>query len=213
MKILFYGDSITDAGRVRDKVGTNDSLGYGYVRDISSMLLAESLDAPEIINTGISGNRVVDLYARIKSDFWNHEPDVVSILIGINDIWHEVAMNNGVEIDRFENIYRIMLSETKKRFPNMKIILCEPFVLSGSATEESYERFLEVYDYAKIVKGLAAEFGATFIELQESITAAGKACGNSEILFDGVHPTSKGAVVIAKEWMKAYGEISKKFVK
>ena len=99
MKILFYGDSITDAGRTRDLDIPNKGLGGGYVTYIANQLFEKSLSDYDIYNTGISGNRIVDLYARIKIDCWNIKPDLLSILIGINDIWHEVKRQNGVEID------------------------------------------------------------------------------------------------------------------
>lgn len=207
MKILFFGDSITDAGRMREEIGTNKALGVGFVRDISSMLLSKSFDKYEIINTGISGNRIVDLYSRIKIDLWNHEPDVISILIGINDIWHEIQKNNGVEIDRFESMYRLLLKETKERLPNAKIILCEPFVLPGTATDENYDRFLEVKEYAAIVARLAEEFDAEFVKLQDELALAGEKYGNEKVLRDGVHPGKIGAVIIAREWVKAFEKI------
>ena len=171
MKILFYGDSITDAGRARD-VGPNKALGSGYVAYVANQLYERSLSDYDIINMGISGNRIVDLYARIKMDVWNLEPDVLSIHIGINDIWHEISRRNGVEIDRFENIYRILLSETVERLPNTKIIICEPFVLPGTATEAEYERFLEVKKYAAVAKKLAdarAEASAKVLEKNKMI--------------------------------------------
>ncbi|MBQ1213341.1 MAG: hypothetical protein IIX69_08000, partial [Clostridia bacterium] len=97
MKILFFGDSITDAGRNRDNPNMQSGLGYGYVRVIADRLLGEKPDSHTIINTGISGNRIVDLYARIKTGVWQHEPELISILIGINDIWHEITHKNGVD--------------------------------------------------------------------------------------------------------------------
>lgn len=207
MKILFYGDSITDADRGREVTDPNKKLGSGYVAYAANRLYDESLTSYDIYNRGISGNRIVDLYSRIKIDCWNLKPDVLSILIGINDIWHEVASQNGVELDRFENIYRLLLKETRERLPETKILLCEPFVLPGSATEEHYDKFLEVKKYADVVKKLAAEFSATFVPLQSAFDKAGEECGNSEILADGVHPTLKGAVVLGNEWLKAFKSI------
>ena len=81
---------------------------------------------------------MVDLYARIKKDVWNLKPDVLSILIGVNDVWHEIGSRNGVEIDRFERVYRTLIKETLERLPDCKIMLLEPFVLKGAATEEQY---------------------------------------------------------------------------
>ncbi len=204
MKILFYGDSITDAGRTRDLDVPNKGLGGGYVSYIANQLFEKSLTDYDIYNTGISGNRIVDLYARIKIDCWNIKPDLLSILIGINDIWHEVKRHNGVEIDRFEKVYRMLLEDTKKALPETKIMLLEPFVLKGSATEEEYEKFLAVKDYAKVVKKLAEEFGAVFVPLQDAFDKAGAEYGNENILADGVHPTMKGAAVLGKEWLRAF---------
>lgn len=209
MKILFYGDSITDAGRAYNVPEANKQIGQGYVACAANRLFEEDLGAYDIYNRGVSGNRVVDLYSRIKIDCWNLEPDVLSILIGINDIWHEVARQNGVEIDRFENIYRLMLRETKERLPQTKIMLCEPFVLRGTATDEAFDKFSEVKEYAKVVKKLADEFSATFVPLQAAFDSAGEKYGNSEILFDGVHPTLKGAVVLGNEWLRAFKGMNK----
>ena len=114
MKILFFGDSITDMARSREMDGQAFGYGVGYVNSVASTLKYENPEAYEIINRGISGNRVVDLYARIKADVWNYKPDVLSVLIGINDVWHEIFGKNGVEIDRFEKVYRMMLEDTKK---------------------------------------------------------------------------------------------------
>ena len=133
MRIVFYGDSITDAGRNRDKDFHHSSYGAGYVRDVASDLLNQNPLGFEIINRGISGNRIVDLYARIKTDLWNLNPDIISILIGVNDVWHEIGSKNGVELDRFERVYRMLIEDTKKVLPNAKIVILEPFVLKGIA--------------------------------------------------------------------------------
>ena len=204
MKILFYGDSITDMGRSRDTDGNAFGYGVGYVNGVVSTLKFENPEKYEFINRGISGNRVVDLYARIKADVWNHEPDVVSILIGVNDVWHEIFGGNGVEIDRFERVYRMLIEDTKKRLPNVKFILCEPFVLLGSATEEKYQEFCEVKKYAAVVKKLAEEYGAAFVALQAKFDEAAEKHGPVHYLYDGVHPDLAGGKLIAEEWLKAF---------
>ena len=142
MKILFYGDSITDMGRDRNcEVGAVSSYGVGYPIFVAEKLFEIDPLKWTIVNRGISGNRIVDLYARIKADVWNHKPDVLSILIGINDIWHELGGGNGVDLERFERIYDMLLSDTKERLTDLKIILMEPFVLKGGATAEKYGIF------------------------------------------------------------------------
>ena len=166
--------------------------------------LYENPEKYDIVNRGISGNRVVDLYARIKADLWNLEPDVISVLIGINDVWHEVYGKNGVDLERFERVYRMLIEDTLKRFPSVRFILCEPFVLKGSATEERYKEFCEVKKYAKVVKKLAKEYKADFVPLQAKFDEAAKAHGVEYYLYDGVHPDVAGGKLIADEWLKVF---------
>ncbi len=206
MKIEFFGDSITDAMRNRENLGHFSAMGMGFVRQIAGNLIAENPEKYEIINRGISGNRIVDLYARIKADCWNLEPDVLSILIGVNDVWHEINYQNGVDVERFEKVYDMLLSDTQKRLPNTKIILCEPFVLLGSATEERYEEFLTVKEYAKAVKRLAEKYNLPFLPLQEKFDEAAKKHEARLYLADGVHPNIAGATLIANEWLKLFQE-------
>lgn len=206
MKILMYGDSITDAGRSRSDDFALDSYGHGYVKFLAGELLAENPTKYQIINRGVSGNRIVDLYARIKIDVWNEKPDVLSILVGVNDVWHEIDAQNGVEIDRFEKMYRMLIEDTLTRLPNLKIILCEPFVLEGTATQEKFDRFLEVKEYAKVVKNLAKEYGLYFLPLQEKLEKAAQEYSSELYLGDGVHPAMAGAKLIASEWLALFKE-------
>lgn len=213
-KILFFGDSITDMHRNREENKPTSiwSYGSGYPIFVASDLYRKDPNGYEVINRGIGGNRVVDLYARIKADVWNLQPDVLSILIGINDIWHEINYKNGVEINRFEKVYRTLIEDTLKVLPNLKIVLCEPFVLKGIATENTeekpdrYEQFLQVYEYAKVVKKLAQEYNLYFLPLQERFTEQAKKHGAEHYLYDGVHPMVAGATLIADEWLKLFKE-------
>ena len=124
MKILFLGDSITDMCRNRGALTSGEiySYGSGYPIFVASDLYKKDPNKYEVLNRGISGNRIVDLYARVKLDVWNLQPDVLSILIGINDIWHEVSYKNGVDIVRFEKVYRALIEDTKKALPNVQIM-------------------------------------------------------------------------------------------
>jgi lysophospholipase L1-like esterase len=213
MKILFFGDSITDAGRARTANGHIDELGFGYVRVLADRLVGADPEKYQVINRGISGNRIVDLYARVKCDVWNEEPDLISILIGINDIWHEIGHKNGVELDRFERVYRMLIEDTIKVLPNTKMILCEPFVLEGCATVEEgtnkFERFCEAYDYAKVVEKLTKEFNFPYVKLQQKFTEKAKTSKAEYYLADGVHPHTAGATLIADEWMKVFDKYIK----
>ena len=207
MKILTYGDSITDAGREASWT----QIGVGYPAYIAGELLAENPEKYEVVNRGISGNRIVDLYARIKRDVWNHNPDVLSILIGINDIWHGLGDDpNDVELERFVKVYRMLIEDTLKVLPNVKIMLCEPFVLQGSGTVDTgdkWQRFTAVYDYAKVVENLAKEYGLYYLPLQAAISAAAEELGAEVVLSDGVHPAINGAKLIATEWLNKFEEI------
>lgn len=206
MKILFLGDSITDMGRVKEFDGTALGYGCGYPQHVAGMLINENPTLYEVVNRGVGGNKIVDLYARMKVDVWNHEPDVLSILIGINDIWQEIDLKDGVDIIRYEKVYRAIIEETKERLPNIKIMLCEPFVLEGSATtgEKRFERFLEIHEYAKVVKRLAEEYGCVFVPLQEKFDEKESQGCAKKFLYDGVHADAAGAKLIADEWMKSF---------
>ncbi|MBQ8319401.1 MAG: SGNH/GDSL hydrolase family protein [Clostridia bacterium] len=210
MKIVFFGDSITDAGRSRERDYVLSSYGYGYVNQCAAALLSENANGYQIVNRGISGNRVVDLYARIKADVWQETPDVLSILIGVNDVWHELsAKPNGVEVERFEKVYRMLLDDTKKVLPNTKIIICEPFFLRGTATEDPenparYAHFCTVPKYAEAARRIANDYGLPFVALQAKMTEAAEKYGVAPILSDGVHPAVAGAAIIAKEWLKVF---------
>lgn len=212
MKIVFFGDSITDMSRVRNSDGKVESYGDGYVFFVAGKLLSENPQKYEIINRGISGNRIVDLYARIKGDVWNQQPDVLSILIGVNDVWHELSENpNGVDLTRWEKVYRMLIEDTKERLPNTKIMILEPFVLRGSKTDydNRYETFVKGKDYAVKAKEIAGDYGLTFVPLQEKFDEAAERFGGEHYLYDGVHPDVAGAALIAEEWLKAFEKMEK----
>ena len=201
--ILFQGDSITDATRNRETPnGYGADMGTGYVALTAGKLLAANLDRNfRCINRGVSGNRVVDLYARWKIDALNLNPDVISILIGVNDTWHEMSRKNGVEVKRYEEIYRMLLRWTKEELPAVKLVLCEPFCLESDIVNSRW--LYEVNQRSEVVQKLAAEFDATFVPLQEALEqAAAKAKNNLKILRDGVHPTLAGAQIISDQWLK-----------
>lgn len=207
MKILFLGDSITDMSRKYNSDGLIESYGDSYVFFVAGKLLSENPQAYQIINRGIGGNRIVDLYARIKRDVWNEKPDVLSILIGVNDVWHEFAEQpNGVDLVRWEKIYRMLIEETKEKLPNTKIIICEPFVLRGRATEygNRYEDFQIVKKYATKAKEIAEDYRLSFVPLQKKFDEAAEKFGGTYYLYDGVHPDVAGAALIAKEWLSVF---------
>ncbi len=207
MKILFFGDSITDCGRDRADI---NSLGKGY-----PLLIKNELNNNyEYVNTGVSRDRVVNLYADIKERFINHAPDIASILIGVNDVWHEISFKNGVEAPKYEKIYSMMIEEIKQALPNIKIMILEPFVLEGTATK-SCEEYPDKWDYfmkevplrAKAARNVADKYGLKFIELQKVFDDACKLQPSNHWLSDGVHPTLEGHELIKTEWIKVFNEL------
>ena len=185
--ILFQGDSITDAGR--DRTDWN-SLGYGYPLFAGCRIALEHPNEYQCLNRGVSGDRVVDIYARMKVDIVNIKPDVLTVLVGINDVWHELINGNGVSVEKYRRIYRMLLEELREALPATKIILLEPFVLKGSATAEHLQYFKEeVAKRAAVVRELAQEFNLIFVPLQEDLNRIEKLAPEGYWLFDGVHPT------------------------
>ena len=208
--ILFQGDSITDCGRDR-KVG--GSLGNGYPRYVSADLGFENPGEYEFLNRGISGNRIVDLYARIKLDIINLKPDYMSILIGVNDVWHEVARQNGVDTEKYEKIYSMLIEEIKEALPDIKIMIMEPFVLNDTGTcndEEHPDRWdyfrREVEAKAAVARRIADKYGLTFIPLQAKLDEMDKVAP-CYWTNEGVHPTVFGHELITREWLAAFETI------
>ena len=202
-KILFQGDSITDAGRSGD---SEEYRGNGYPTFLAGQLGLRSPGEYTVINRGISGNRVVDLYARWKRDCLNLCPDVLSILIGVNDVWHELDFQNGVDAEKYEKVFNLLLDETQEKLPGIKLIILEPFVLKGTATTARWDYFSkEVPLRAAAAKRVAEAHGAVFVPLQKLLDDA---CTNgiesSDWLIDGVHPTAAGHALIAREWLAAF---------
>lgn len=202
MRILFQGDSITDAGRARD----NDKhLGLGYPRLVESNLGFDAPGENEFINRGISGNRIVDLYARIKKDIINLAPDFMSILIGINDVWHECERKDGVDAEKFYKIYSMLIEEVKAALPNIKIMILEPFALRGTGNDAYWDEFIsEAKKRAEKAALIAKNYGLTFVPLQAGFDKLAESAPADYWLADGVHPTAKGHEFIKREWLRAY---------
>lgn len=203
--ILFQGDSITDAGRVRENP---DDLGQGYSNFAAGRLGLQQPGVYKFLNRGFGGNRIVDLYARIKADIINLKPDYMSILIGVNDVWHEKDWQNGVSTPKFKKIYGMLLEEVQEALPDIKIMLMEPFVLEGPATAGSIEWFREeVGQRAQAAKELADEFHLPFVPLQEDLDRLAQSAPATHWLVDGVHPTPFFHQYLADKWLEAFRTI------
>ena len=205
LKFLFQGDSITDADRNRDD---ENNYGYGYPNLFAAEVGKAFPGEYYFINEGISGNRIVDLYARIKSDIINHQPDYMSILIGVNDVSHELTQGCGVAPEKFSKIYSMLIEEIKDALPEIKIIILEPFVLKGSATTELWEQFnCEVRKLAEVSKQVAEQFSLKFVPLQAEFDKASSDGDTRYWSVDGIHPTAAGHQIIKEELQKAIKDI------
>ncbi|MBR5827013.1 MAG: hypothetical protein IKY78_08025, partial [Clostridia bacterium] len=151
--ILFQGDSITDCSRYRKATDDKESsrvifsdgrlfkkvtaLGEGYPAMVSAELEKQYPNKFRFHNRGVGGDRIPDVYARIVKDIINLKPDYMSLLVGVNDVWHDFDFGkNGTGTIRFEKVYNILLEELKEEFPEIKIVIMGPFVLEGTATAD-----------------------------------------------------------------------------
>lgn len=208
-RILFQGDSITDCGRSRE-VLTDVGNGYPYL--VRAHYGLDKSGQFEIVNRGISGNRSVDVYARIKADIINLKPDYMSILMGVNDVWHELAIGNGVATPKFEKIYTMLIEEVLEALPDIKLMILEPYALPGSATEGVLEDGRDKYtvfrkdteDKAAACRRVAEKFSIPFVPLQAKLDEMQKAYGTESVSGDGVHPNVTGHLLIARAWMEAF---------
>ena len=204
--ILFQGDSITDAGRRKEGVlPANDmgALGEGYAAKTATMLLAQYEDL-QIHNRGISGNRVTSMRDRWQADCLDLKPDVLSILIGVNDTWHGVASGtpeNGVGLEAFDTVLRKLIATTRDALPNLKLVLCEPFTTEAGAVL-SMHFHPDIDDRRAIVRAIAKDHADVFVPFQEMFDALCTQAAPDAWAGDGVHPTPDGHQQMAEFWMK-----------
>lgn len=198
--ILFQGDSITDGNRGRS-ADPNHIHGHGYQYIIASEMYADNFDKNfEVVNRGISGNRIAQLYGRWKEDCLLLKPTVLSVLIGINDLASNFACGNGSEPMRFEKIYRLMFEETLAQNPDTLLVVMEPFF--GVSKEEGMNEYISknIGFYQAAAASIAREFNAVFVPLQDMFDEYAKKTDVFNILWDGVHPTTGGHQLIARRW-------------
>jgi lysophospholipase L1-like esterase len=201
--ILFQGDSITDSGRNKDDNSFNNAkiLGTGYPV-LAGAALLERFPALnlKVYNKGISGNKVYQLAERWDKDCLDLKPDVLSILIGVNDIWHKIQGRYNGTIEVYKKDYIALLERTKKALPNVKLIIGEPFAVPGiTAVDDKW--YPEFYGYQKAAREVADQFGAYLIPYQKIFDEARKRAPGAYWTFDGVHPTLAGAQLMAQAWL------------
>lgn len=196
--ILFQGDSITDAGRSRENDG---ALGSGYVNMIAAWLSAMRPEAGwRFLNRGIGGNRVYDMEERWTADCIDLKPDIVSILIGINDTWRRYDSNTQSPIVDFEASLRRVIERVKNETP-ARVMLLEPFVLPVTVGQRAWREDLDPRIHC--VRDLARELETLYIPLDGLFAAAAAARPPAFWAADGVHPTQAGHALIAQAWIRA----------
>ncbi len=200
--VLFQGDSITMAGRNADQPA---DLGRGYAFMAASWfgsLFPEH--GVHFVNRGISGNRVKDLEARWEADCLQLKPNVVTIMIGINDCWRRYDRNDPTSVEAYEAGYRRLLNQVRER-TQAELILMEPFVLPHPEDREEWREDLD--PKIQSVRRLAREFNTYLVPLDGLFAEASSRVAPSYWAGDGVHPTPAGHALIARAWLRTVGAL------
>jgi lysophospholipase L1-like esterase len=202
-RILFQGDSITDGNRGRNG-DPNHILGHSYAFLIAARYGASYPERKLVFfNRGVSGNKVPQLAERWQKDTIDLKPTVVSILIGVNDIWHPLNAGQEVSAEQFEAGYDKLLADTVSALPTAKLVLGEPFTLPGTATRErAGEWRIQPQKFQAIVEKLAAKYHAPVVHYQKAFDEAVKRAPAEYWIWDGVHPTYAGHQLMADEWVR-----------
>ena len=202
MKILFQGDSVTDAGR--DRSDPHD-MGNGYPRFASAMIQDSFPDTElEFVNLGIGGNRTEHLVERLETDFVEIQPDIVSIMIGVNDVWHHYSHGIETSDEQFEQNYRAVLDAIKTR-TSARILMIQPFLLETvDPAKQAYTE--ELARKQAIVKKLADEYADAYLPLDEILHAETEE-EPAYYAADGVHPTPDGACFIGEAYLGAIAKL------
>lgn len=202
--ILFQGDSITDAGRNEWDIGagypalTAAELGYKYPLEY------------KVENRGVSGNKSIDMLVRWRKDCIEMKPDYVTFMIGVNDIWHEIDFNNGLSADKYEIFLKMMIEDVKNYLPDTKLIIMEPYITHGKATDKNWEYFRSEMDKRiAIVRKLADEYNLPCVHLQDEFNKALEVAPAENWTAEGVHATSAGHMLIKNAWIKVFETINK----
>ena len=206
--VLFQGDSITDAGRRKEQYYANQSggMGTGYVLQAAGMLLKSHPGKNyRCYNRGISGHKVFQLANRWDDDCLNLKPDILSILIGVNDYWHMLNGRYDGTVEVYENDYRKLLDRTKKALPNVRLIIGEPFAVAGGrAINEKWKAFDA---YRAVAKQIASDYDAVFLPYHSVFEEALKLAPVDYWCPDGVHPSIAGANLMGATWMEGFGKL------
>lgn len=205
--ILFQGDSITDAGRDREEGEPNGGLGGGYAF-LAAARLRKALAARNLscYNRGISGNKVFQLSDRWQEDALSLKPNLLSILIGVNDFWHTLNDYEGT-VQVYEQDLKELLKRTKEELPDVMLVIGEPFVILEGSSVSKEEWMPGFKDYQQGAKEIAREFDAGFIPYQTIFDEASKEVAPTYWTGDGVHPTLAGSQLMAEAWLQTVNRL------
>ena len=202
--VLFQGDSITDWGRDKKATDANSfgALGSGYVLPTAGTLLYKHADKKlQVYNKGVSGNKVFQLLERWDADCLDLKPNVLSIMIGVNDFWHTLTDKYKGTSQIYANDLKKLLERTKQALPDVKLIIGEPFAIKGVKSVD--EKWFPVFtEYQAACKQIADQYGAVFIPYQTLFDKAQEIAPGSYWSLDGVHPSVAGANLMSHAWLE-----------
>jgi lysophospholipase L1-like esterase len=195
-RIVFFGDSITQAG----------VQPTGYITMLVDMIKQKGLQNQyELTGTGIGGNKVYDLYLRMEDDVLAKNPSTVVIWVGVNDVWHKKTSGTGTDANKFEQFYDAIIKKLQAK--NIEVLLCTPATI-GEKTDFTNELDGDLNIYAAIIRGIAQKKNCELIDLRKAFLAY-NLTNNAEnkekgiLTTDGVHLSEKGNQLVAEEMMKA----------
>ncbi|MBO9154166.1 SGNH/GDSL hydrolase family protein [Chitinophaga sp. GCM10012297] len=189
-KVIFFGDSITQAG-----VGPQ-----GYITQLRDILQQSHADQYELIGAGIGGNKVYDLYLRMEDDVLKKKPDVVVIYIGVNDVWHKATSHTGTDLDKFGKFYRALIKKIEDN--GAKVIICTPAVI-GEKKDGANAQDAELDKFSASIRAIAQETKLPLCDLRKLFTDFDKANNPNDaekgiLTTDGVHLNKEGNALVAK---------------
>ena len=204
--LLFQGDSITNAGRDHKNREPNSAaaLGKGYAfMAASQLMLDHGEQAFKIYNRGVSGHKVFQLAKRWQKDCLDLKPNVVSILIGVNDIWHRLMGRYDGSVETYRQDYLALAERTKQALPEVKLVICQPFTLKVGAVDDSWFPLFDEYKAA--AREVADKFGDAWVPFDTLLNQAAKIAPAKTWVRDGVHPSPHGTALMANAWRRAVG--------
>jgi lysophospholipase L1-like esterase len=202
--VVFVGDSVTAAGRRSRLPWRRRDLGNGWVRDIARRVAGERPDLGlRVVNRGVNGDRTRELALRWQRDVLDERPDVVSVLVGVNDTWRGFDAADPTPVEQYEDCYRALLERTVATLPEVRLVLGEPFLLFEPPGLAGMRADLDAR--IAVVHRLAVEHGAVLVPFDRVLVDAGASSSPAAIADDGIHPTPAGHRLMADTWLSALG--------